>query len=35
MKSAGEIIIPKSVIVPIGVPKCVEPSTHAVERHGE
>jgi hypothetical protein len=35
MKSAGEIIMPKSEIVPMGVPKCVEPSTHADERHGE
>jgi hypothetical protein len=35
MKSAGEIIIPNNVMVPMGVPKCAAPSTQAVERQGE
>jgi len=35
MNSAGEIIIPNKVMVPMGVPKCAAPSTQAVDRHGE
>jgi hypothetical protein len=35
MNSAGEISKPKIVIEPIGVPRWDEPSTHAVDKHGE
>ncbi len=35
MKSAGDITMPNKEMVPIGVPKWAEPSTHAVVRHGE
>jgi hypothetical protein len=34
MNSAGEIPIPKYLLLK-GCPRSDEPSTHAVERHGE